>query len=690
MTLRFALLFSLLLSSRLVAGEASITINAAKDRGPVRQAVFGQNFECGDSRGLFSLPADAPEPRALEVTYAQGYWDPVGRKPAQDVVDTMKRFPFGALRYPGGCLAHNFRWKESIGPVEQRGSKIWEFGLDEYLRLCEALNCEPQIIVTDYGLACDEIPRDAADLVEYLNMPATPQYPWAQRRAANGRPEPYHVKYFEIGNESIHGNHANKPFRRYTPEQYVKYFNATVGAMKKVDPSILAGYVMDDAGGSWDPIVARGCAAAADFAIVHSYYPQVDSMPPQTAFNTAMAGGEQFSHRLEAYRKLIRLGGKELPLALTEFNFSSTSPKPDAYRFSFFAGLANAETWCRLLQPEENILLANYWYLLNGMYGVITTIPGKIPENYTGKPTGFKAAARFFETLREFTLDTLVACSVSGSPRLEAPAAPGVLPSYGDRYVDGGGDGLEVPLAPYNPAPFRKFPELAFSGSHQDGTVAVELNRFNQEAYPAFVTVNRPASLPEGEAWKVEVSCEARFLPASGNTGTGTLGLGLMDARGWNATHCAAAVYGVNSAKEWTPFTRTLQMLDDSSQLSLLIRFQHISGALSGRLEFRNLKIKAYPAGHFPAYPALSAFASKSADGRRLGLLVFNRSYEQEIPVTLKLEDFPATRVKIVSLYQEKIESVADFTPERREESVMGNEFRCKLPPHSMTAFEFN
>lgn len=94
-------------------------------------------------------------------------------------------------------------------------------------------------------------------------MPATPQYPWAQRRAANGRPEPYHVKYFEIGNESIHGNHANKPFRRYTPEQYVKYFNATVGAMKKVDPSILAGYVMDDAGGSWDPIVARGCAAAA-------------------------------------------------------------------------------------------------------------------------------------------------------------------------------------------------------------------------------------------------------------------------------------------------------------------------------------------------------------------------------------------------------------------------------------------
>ena len=237
MTLRFALLFSLLLSSRLVAGEASITINAAKDRGPVRQAVFGQNFECGDSRGLFSLPADAPEPRALEVTYAQGYWDPVGRKPAQDVVDTMKRFPFGALRYPGGCLAHNFRWKESIGPVEQRGSKIWEFGLDEYLRLCEALNCEPQIIVTDYGLACDEIPRDAADLVEYLNMPATPQYPWAQRRAANGRPEPYHVKYFEIGNESIHGNHANKPFRRYTPEQYVKYFNATVGAMKKVDPS---------------------------------------------------------------------------------------------------------------------------------------------------------------------------------------------------------------------------------------------------------------------------------------------------------------------------------------------------------------------------------------------------------------------------------------------------------------------
>lgn len=202
----------------LSAENVTIHIDSGKVRGAVNELVFGHNLEAGDSRGLFSLPADAPEPRTFEVGYAQGYWDPVQQRPAPGVVKAMKQFRFGALRYPGGCLAHNFRWKETIGPMAERGSANWSFGLDEYLRLCSALECEPQIIITDYGMEAELIPQDAADLVEYLNMPATPQYPWAMKRAANGHPEPYGVKYFEIGNESSHGNHGNKPFRRYSEQ----------------------------------------------------------------------------------------------------------------------------------------------------------------------------------------------------------------------------------------------------------------------------------------------------------------------------------------------------------------------------------------------------------------------------------------------------------------------------------------
>lgn len=686
---RLSALAAVFLGLALAAEEVTITVDAARNRGPVRELVFGQNIECGDSRGVFSLPADAPTPRPFEVTWGQGYWDPVNNRPDPAVVEIMKALPFGALRYPGGCLAHNFRWKESVGPLENRGSHIWKFGLDEYLAVCAALQCEPQIIVTDYGLDAAEIPQDAADLVEYLNMPAEPKYPWAMKRAANGHKEPYGVKYFEIGNESYHGNHANKPFRRFTEQEYARYFNATVAAMKKVDPSIKTGYVMDGIESPWNPVVAKECASLADFAVVHSYYPQIDALGPEPAFKAAMAGGPQFDHMLEEFRKIIRLGGRELPIGLTEFNVRSIAPGPNAWRFSFLAGMQNAETWCKLIQPGENILMANYWSLLNAMYGVVVTLPGaKVPP--AGKSVEYKAAARFFRTLKSFTGAELVGCTVTGAPKFEAAAAPGVLASHGDKLVAEGGQTINVPIEKYELSRFKPFENnLRVSGSREKRDLTVEIRDFGKEAYPVFAFARRPASIPAGTAWNAAVSFEARFVPAPDSTGSATLGFGFMDARGWEATRCAAAVYGVNTAREWTKFSHPLQMLGDSERLALLVRFQHMNGKLSGKLEFRNIEITARPAGHFPAYPGISAYATKSADGKKLFVIVFNRSYDQAIPVRIKLDHFKAAKVSREELFQENVATVKDFDPTRKQEAATGDALRFRLPPHSMTALAF-
>ncbi len=674
----------------LLQAGVEIRVEAEKSKGPVREMVFGHNLECADNRGLFGTPSSAPEPRSLEVKYGQGYWDPEGKRPAPGVIEIMKTVPFGSLRYPGGCLAHNFRWKETIGPIAERGSRNWAFGLDEYIELCRALKCEPQIIITDYGLERGEIPQDAADLVEYLNMPAEPRYPWAMKRAANGHPEPYGVRYFEMGNESIHGNHGCSPTRRYSAAEYVDYFNETAAAMKKVDPSIQIGTQAIPAAEGWDRIVFDGTAKNADFAIIHSYYPQVESLKPGEAFKAVMAGNEQFGYRLAQYVDAMRKAGRLLPIGITEFNIRSIKGSADAYRYSYLAGMQCSELWCRFLQPENNILTANYWHLLNAMYGVIVTIPGAaVPENYTGKLLEMKAAARFFQTLKSFTGQEIVPVEVKGAPRYETVASPGVLAARGDRVISPDGKFEPVPIGKFNLSKLNG-KHLSATGSAESGELTIRFDQYSGEAYPEFAFISRPANIPEGDAWQIEVSFEARYTPAPDCTGAATLGLGFMDARGWNATHCAQAVYAVNTAREWTKFSARLNLLNDTRRVALLARMQHTNGTLTGTLEFRDLKAAVRPAGRFPAYSGMSSFATKSADGRKLFLIVFNRSLDETIPAQIDLDGFNAGTGRVETLYQENPGMVKYFDPVRETVKVDGAKLNWSFLPHSMTAFEFD
>ena len=121
---------------------------------------------------------------------------------------------FGSIRYPGGTISNLFNWKTTIGPVEQRKDQIHgfynnagqggiapNFGLTEIGTFAESVGSE---IVYVYSLGRGNA-QDAADLIEYLNakVGTNPNggIDWAAVRAENGHPEPYNVRYFEIGNE---------------------------------------------------------------------------------------------------------------------------------------------------------------------------------------------------------------------------------------------------------------------------------------------------------------------------------------------------------------------------------------------------------------------------------------------------------------------------------------------------------
>lgn len=143
------------------------------------------------------------------------------RKDLAEHVDAMKP---AFVRFPGGCyieggdrLADRFNWKESLGPLHERGKisrAMWGYpttyglGYHEYLQWCEDLGAEP-MFVASAGMShretvpmdkMDEVVQEAMDAIEYANGPVTSK--WGALRAKNGHPKPFKLKYVEIGNEN--------------------------------------------------------------------------------------------------------------------------------------------------------------------------------------------------------------------------------------------------------------------------------------------------------------------------------------------------------------------------------------------------------------------------------------------------------------------------------------------------------
>lgn len=143
-----------------------------------------------------------------------------------DVAEALKELHPGIIRF-GGSTIEGFEWTATIGPPERRTpfTTVWgglepaNAGLDEFLKLCKWTGAEPLICVRFTG----KKPKDAADEVEYVNGPATS--PMGKLRAANGHPEPYRVRYWQIGNELGDGTY------QHGVAEFCK-------AMKAVDPSI--------------------------------------------------------------------------------------------------------------------------------------------------------------------------------------------------------------------------------------------------------------------------------------------------------------------------------------------------------------------------------------------------------------------------------------------------------------------
>jgi alpha-N-arabinofuranosidase len=148
-----------------------------------------------------------------------------------DVVEAIKEVRPSILRWGGSTVdPGNYRWKNGVGDRDLRlpwRNENWgrldpnDVGIDEFCQFCELTRAEPLICVS-----FSDGPESAAELVQYCN--GSRDNPWGSKRAEHGHPVPYHVKYWQVGNE-INGNDP----------VYLDRIAAFIGAMKQADPDVL-------------------------------------------------------------------------------------------------------------------------------------------------------------------------------------------------------------------------------------------------------------------------------------------------------------------------------------------------------------------------------------------------------------------------------------------------------------------
>jgi alpha-N-arabinofuranosidase len=123
-----------------------------------------------------------------------------------DVVEALKKINVPNLRWPGGCFADEYHWRDGIGKPKDRPKMInthWggviednSFGTHEFLELCSLLNCQPYIAANVGSGTVEEM----AKWVEYVNFDGVS--PMSALRKENGREAPWRVTYWGIGNEN--------------------------------------------------------------------------------------------------------------------------------------------------------------------------------------------------------------------------------------------------------------------------------------------------------------------------------------------------------------------------------------------------------------------------------------------------------------------------------------------------------
>jgi len=197
-----------------------------------------------------------------------------------DVVAALRELQMPVLRWPGGCFADEYHWKDGVGPRESRPSILnthWgrvvennHFGTHEFFDLCEQLGTEPYVC----GNVGSGTVQEMMEWVEYISSDATS--PMADWRRKNGREQPWKLPYFGVGNESWGCGGNMRP--EYYADEYRRYNCFVKDYSGNQVYRIACGANSDDY--RWTEVLMERAATHMHGLSLH-YYTVLDGWPPK-------------------------------------------------------------------------------------------------------------------------------------------------------------------------------------------------------------------------------------------------------------------------------------------------------------------------------------------------------------------------------------------------------------------------
>jgi alpha-N-arabinofuranosidase len=322
----------------------------------------------------------------------------------KDIIDAARELQLSQMRWPGGNFTSAYDWRDGIGPKDKRPKRIdpaWsvvesnQVGTDEWLQLNQAIGSENVACINGGTGTLD----DARYWVEYCNAPVGTY--WADKRAENGHPEPYGIKYWCLGNE-VDGS----PWimGRKDADDYIKFAVEAAKVMRKSSPGTKLEFVACGASWyqdnldwvEWDWKVAKGLYGIADYFSVHRYWDDSDDyyvFMGQRAVDleekiTTIAG------QLKTVADIHK--GKPMTISFDEW-------APPFRHNGYLPTLALAQFFNAFIRHADVIKMANFTLL--------TSILGRDPKtDATYKSPSFYAFKLFSTHCRGAALATFVSC----------------------------------------------------------------------------------------------------------------------------------------------------------------------------------------------------------------------------------------------------------------------------------------
>jgi alpha-N-arabinofuranosidase len=326
-------------------GALTVAIEADASDGRTYASARMTNVAGDWTKYTFTLRPDATDPNARFVVAFEGQgtvWiDQVSLMPGDaqdgiraDVFDRVKALHPAFIRWPGGNVAQDYHWSWGVGPRDARPSWInlsWhnelesgDLGTGEFIRFARAVGAEPSITVNVEGRGATV--EEAAAWVEYCNGPSSSTN--GAKRTADGHPEPYRVKYWEIGNE-IWGDWVRGHSDAST---YANNLARYAAAMRAVDPSIVL-IAVGDNDMAWNrTLLERG--TRIDYLAIHHYVGRRDTQGDSRTLLARPLHYERFYGEMDAL--IRRMPADRRPrLAINEWGLDL----PESQQYSILSAL---------------------------------------------------------------------------------------------------------------------------------------------------------------------------------------------------------------------------------------------------------------------------------------------------------------------------------------------------------------